>query len=120
MFSKTLRRFILVPLLFASPLMGQTRMIPKEITVNPVIKFRWVELMEDYQTRYLAGRLTWREFEYAKKFVCPVLPPPPGQPMHLCNSSVVGTSDQDPEDFVIYNPGLIKAPICWTCILTQP
>lgn len=118
MFSKTFRRFM-VPLLFASPLMGQTRMISMETTVNPAVKFRWVELMEDYQSRFLASRLTWREFEYAKKFVCPVLPPPPGQPMHLCNSSVVGTSDQDPDDFVIFKPELITK-ICLKCILSSP
>lgn len=120
MFSKTLRRTFLVPLLLASPLMGQTRMISAANTLHPAIKFNWAELLEDYQNRYVQNRLTWKELDYAKKFVCPCLPPPVGQTWHLCNSSVVGTSDQNPDDFVIYKPDLLKSSICVKCILIKP
>lgn len=120
MFSKTLRRTILLPLLLASPLMGQTQAKPALNALHPAIKFNWAALLEDYQNRYVQNRLTWREFDYAKQFVCPCLPPPVGQTWHLCNSSVVGTSDQNPDDFVIYKPDLLKSSICLKCILINP
>ncbi len=115
MILKTLRLFVLVPLLFSSPLLAQSRISPAAHTINSAIKFKWVALLEDYQNRFLKDQLTWAEFQYAKEFVCPVLPPPPGQPMHLCNSSVVGTSDQDPNDFVMHSE-VIKQSICLICI----
>lgn len=78
--------------MLCSPLLAQSHDI-KKIHVNTLADM--AELLDRYQERFIKGSLTRIELDYAHQWLCPKFPDIPET--HLCNSSVVGTSDEAPD-----------------------
>ncbi len=118
MFNQRLVRYLLPALFFASPLLAQSRSILSSSVIRADQLRASYLLLDSYQIRFVKSQLSLREFEYAQQYLCPQFPAPLG--LHICNSSVVGTSEVSPDDIIPFRPGLIVKVPCLKCLLIGP